>query len=62
MCFYTSWSLRHPNRDVLLIIWTDYTRYSEPLMLEMYPQSILPDAARVPEDSCYRDTDTSGSQ
>ncbi len=24
-CFYTSWSLRHPTRDVSPIIWTDYT-------------------------------------
>ncbi len=38
-CFYTSWSLRHPARDVSPIIWTDYTRYSEPLPLETFPKA-----------------------
>ncbi len=28
-CFYSSWSLRHPARDISLIHWSDYTRYSE---------------------------------
>ncbi len=38
-CFYTSWSLRHLARDVSPIIWTDYTRYSEPLTLETFPKA-----------------------
>ncbi len=28
-CFYASWSLRHPARDISLIHGSDYTRYSE---------------------------------
>ncbi len=38
-CFYTSWSLSHPACDVSPIIWTDYTWYSELLMLETFPKA-----------------------
>ncbi len=35
-CFYTNWPLHYPAREVSPIIWTDYTQYSEPLMLETF--------------------------
>ncbi len=51
MCFYASWSLRHPTRDVSPIHWSDYTHYSERGHAEVIPKAF--DAAWVPEEELY---------
>ncbi len=47
-CFYASWSLHPPTRDVSPIHWSDYTHYSERVHAEGIPKAF--NAARVPEE------------